>query len=46
MAKATTTVKIDEQGRCYLPKVVREKLGIDGEEAIVGLEIEYEGGDD
>ena len=37
--KATTTVTVDEQGRLYLPKPVRTKLGIDGEETVVEVEV-------
>lgn len=29
MAEATTTVRMDQQGRVVIPKPVREKLGID-----------------
>jgi len=36
---ATTTVTIDEQGRLYLPKPARQKLGIDGEESVVEVEV-------
>lgn len=40
---ATATVKVDEQGRTYLPKAVREKLGFDGEETHVELEVRVDG---
>jgi len=36
---ATTTVTIDEQGRLYLPKAVRKKLGIEGEETLAEIEV-------
>jgi len=39
MAQATTTTKIDEKGRTVIGKAVREKLGIDGEECIIELEV-------
>jgi len=38
---AITTVKVDEQGRCYIPKPVRQKLGFEGEEVTVELEVIY-----
>lgn len=43
MAEATSTVKIDEQGRCYIPKAAREKLGIDGEEVTAEVTVKYDG---
>lgn len=39
---ATVTVQVDEQGRCYIPKAAREKLGIDGNAAHVTLEVRYD----
>lgn len=39
---ATATVNVDEQGRCYIPKPVREKLGINGESVNVELEVRYD----
>jgi len=39
---ATTTVTIDDQGRLYIPQAVRKKLGIDGEECVVELEVRVE----
>lgn len=39
---AITTVKVDEQGRCYIPKPVRENLGFDGVETTVELEVRYD----
>lgn len=36
---ATTTVNIDEQGRCYIPKAARRKLGIDGYETTAEIEV-------
>lgn len=35
-----TTVEIDDQGRLTVPKPVREALEIDGEEALIQLEID------
>ena len=37
--RATTIVTIDEQGRLYLPKAVRQKLGIEGEETLAEIEV-------
>jgi AbrB family looped-hinge helix DNA binding protein len=42
VAKTTTPVKVDEQGRCYIPKPARELLGIDGEEVTVEITVEYD----
>lgn len=43
MAKtATATVNVDDQGRCYIPKAAREKLGIDGKPATVEIEVRYD----
>lgn len=39
---ATTTVQVDEQGRLYIPKAVRQKLGIDGEERTLEIEVRVE----
>lgn len=39
MASATTTVKMDEQGRVIIPKAARQKLGIDGTERTVEVEV-------
>lgn len=39
MSEATTTVTVDERGRLYLPKAVREKLDIEGEETVVEVEV-------
>ena len=39
MPKAMATVTVDERGRLYLPKAVREKLDIEGDEAVVELEV-------
>lgn len=36
---AVTTVNLDEQGRCYIPKPAREKLGIEGESLAIEVEI-------
>lgn len=46
MTEVTTTVKMDEQGRCYIPKVAREKLGIAEGEATVELTVRYDGDED
>lgn len=39
MEERTTTVDVDEQGRCYIPKPVRESLGFDGRSATVELTV-------
>jgi len=39
MAEATTTVRIDEQGRTTIPKPTREKLGIVGETTTAEVEV-------
>ena len=39
MVELTTTTRIDEQGRLYLAKPVREALGIDGDTAMVELDV-------
>lgn len=40
MAKsATATVKMDERGRVFVPKAVREKLDVNGESAHVEIEV-------
>lgn len=44
MGTATVTKKIDERGRVTIPDDAREKLGIEGKEAIV--EITLRTGDD
>lgn len=36
----STTVEIDEQGRLTVPKPVREALEIEGEEALIQLDID------
>lgn len=36
------TATVQENGRCYIPKPVREKLGFDGEQVAVELEVRYE----
>jgi AbrB family looped-hinge helix DNA binding protein len=40
---ATVTVQIDNQGRCYIPKAAREKLGIEGVSATADLEVRVDG---
>lgn len=42
MPERTTTVKISEQGRLYVPKPVRESLGIDGEETNIEITVRVE----
>lgn len=42
MTEATTTVNVDEQGRCYIPKPVRERLGFDGEDVTVEMIVKYD----
>jgi len=39
MSERTTTVQMDKQGRLYIPKPVRESLGIVGESATVELDV-------
>lgn len=46
MRERTTTVKIDEQGRLYVPKAVREALGIDGDETHVEISVRVEDNND
>lgn len=46
MQEATTVVKIDEQGRLYVPKPVREALGIEGDEKHVEIKITVEDDND
>lgn len=36
----STTVEIDEDGRLTIPKPSRKKLGIDGENALLDLDVE------
>jgi len=38
--QATTTVEMDEQGRLYIPKAVRKRLGVVSSPALVELEIQ------
>jgi len=40
MAERTTTVQMDEQGRLYIPKPVRESLNVEGMSATVELGVE------
>ncbi|MCX2819565.1 hypothetical protein EGH25_09415 [Haladaptatus sp. F3-133] len=35
----TTTVEMDEKGRIVIPQAVRKSLGVDGENAILELEV-------
>lgn len=39
MPERTTTVKIDDRGRLYVPKPVRESLDIEGEERNIEITI-------
>lgn len=39
-------MKIDEQGRITVPQPVRQALGIDGQEAIVRVELTVRDGED
>ena len=39
MADRTTTVQMDQQGRLYIPKAVRQSLGIENESATLQLEV-------
>jgi len=40
MAELTTTVQMDSQGRLYVPKAVRESLGIVEESATLEIDVE------
>lgn len=42
MEERTTTVNMDEQGRLYVPKPVRQALGINGEERTVEITVRVE----
>lgn len=42
MAERTTTVKVDEQGRMYIPKPIREELGFEGESVNVEITVRYD----
>jgi AbrB family looped-hinge helix DNA binding protein len=46
MRQRTTTVKVDERGRVYIPKPVREALGFEGEETTVEITVKVEDGDE
>lgn len=35
-----TTLKIDKQGRITVPRPVRQALGVDGQEAVVRVELD------
>lgn len=39
MSERTTTVQVDEQGRCYIPKPVRESLDFGDSAATVELDV-------
>lgn len=39
MDSKTTTVRIDEKGRCTIPVEVRESLGFDGSDVITEVEV-------
>lgn len=39
MPERTTTVQVDAQGRCYIPKAVRQSLGFEGEAATAELDV-------
>jgi len=39
MSEATTTVQMDKRGRVVIPQPVRDKLGIDGQNATVELTV-------
>jgi len=39
MASKRATVRTTEQGRITIPKEVREALDIDGEEALIDIEV-------
>lgn len=43
MTEATTPARMDENGRITVPKPVREKLGVDGEQVLVDVTVSYEG---
>lgn len=39
VTSATVTVQMDTNGRVVVPKAAREKLGVDGDQATVELEV-------
>jgi bifunctional DNA-binding transcriptional regulator/antitoxin component of YhaV-PrlF toxin-antitoxin module len=41
MVERTTTVQVNEDGRCTIPVEVREALGFNGEETYVEITVEY-----
>ena len=43
METATITVHMDGKGRVVVPKAAREKLGVDGEETTVEIEVRHDG---
>ena len=45
MVERTTTVNVDEQGRLYIPKPVRQALGIEGKEANVEITVKTDEGE-
>lgn len=46
MKERTTTVKMDERGRLYVPQPVREALGVEGEEVNVEIVVRVEESDE
>lgn len=44
--RTSTTMKVDEDGRCYIPHQVRKALGFHGKPAHIRAEIELLGVDD
>jgi len=42
MVSKTTTVEIDEQGRCTIPVEVRKALGFNGDKEIVEITVHYD----
>ena len=42
MPEKTTTVKVDENGRCTIPVEVREALGFNGEKAYPEITVKYD----
>lgn len=43
MESATVTVRMDGKGRVVIPKAAREKLGVNGEETTLEIEVRHDG---
>lgn len=42
MAERTTTVQVNEDGRCTIPVEIREALGFNGSETLVEITVKYD----